>query len=366
MRPFICTHLFANIYLQTSICKHLITNIYLNWGFETMNDSTEGKIDFKSARYPFGFTLVELLVVIAIIGILISMLLPAVQSVREAARRAKCANNLKQIGFAMLNHELANGVLPVGGYACCWGTWKTGVMPFLEMGNVAELYDEGGKYTNGYRYSDARQWPVTRISFPIFRCPSDNYGDPTAPFGNVTRDNYVVNFGNTGYVARSRPERYFVVEQMGSVKFLGAPFRADGGANGSIKTVAVPLDDITDGMSCTLMAGEILTQRGGDLRGMTWWAGSTGFSGSLTPNTSSPDRMQSTGSCGNPITKNPPCVTIAGGTDTNPMLMALRSKHAGGVMTVRMDGSVHFASDDVFKDVWEALSTTQGSESIAE
>src|SRR2546421_11401093 len=89
-----------------------------------------------------GFTLVELLVVIAIIGVLVALLLPAVQTAREASRRSSCQNNLKQLSLAMLNYESVNGVLPggVGRFGCCWGTWQVRVLPYLEQGALAGLY----------------------------------------------------------------------------------------------------------------------------------------------------------------------------------------------------------------------------------
>ena len=111
------------------------------------------------------FTLVELLVVIAIIAMLVTLLLPAVQSAREAARRTQCTNNMRQATLAMHNYESAQGELPVGAYSCCWGTWIVKVLPFMEEGTLESNYVHENKYDrpdSSYRYSGAKNVNVTR------------------------------------------------------------------------------------------------------------------------------------------------------------------------------------------------------------
>lgn len=134
----------------------------------------------KTTTQPFGFTLVELLVVIAIIGVLVALLLPAVQAARESARRTTCKNHLKQIGLAMLNHESAIGAFPSGGWGWQWtadpdsgtgerqpGGWGAGVLNYIEAGNEFAI----GK---GLNKDEKRKALTVQLMTPIptFYCPS--------------------------------------------------------------------------------------------------------------------------------------------------------------------------------------------------
>ena len=299
-----------------------------------------------------GFTLIELLVVIAIIGVLVGLLLPAVQQAREAARRSSCSNNLRQTATAMHLYNDAINTLPPGRgpYGCCWGTWAVLVLPFMEESNAADAYVNwgGNDSTNGgHRYSGGPNLTVTRRRYQTLTCPSDI---PNAPLNSITSHNYAVNHGNTGYDRST----------INGVSFLQAPFSV--AASTTQPKKGVSLEEIVDGTSSTLMLGEVLQGAGGDLRGFIWWGDASGFSAYQAPNSSLPDRIYTAVFCNDQPEQNLPCAVSTG---TAPTMFAARSRHPGGVQVATCDGSTRFISETIELDVWRGLSSSQGGEVVS-
>jgi len=298
-----------------------------------------------------GFTLVELLVVIAIIGVLIALLLPAVQAAREAARRSQCLNNLKQIGLGMHNYENSHKTLPVGAWGCCWGTWQVAMLPYIEQESMYRQYVHSNKYGNpidNARYGHAANLPVTTQRVAAYTCPSDT-PQVHANRSKITAHNYVANYGNTNINQ---------VKQS-NVVFGGAPFSY--GGNKNVGPKAIKFAELKDGMSNTLMLSELIQGQNRDLRGFGWWFEGSGFQTFLTPNTSQPDVMQNASYCKNGA-PNPPC--IGPQTAARRSTYAARSRHPGGVHAVMCDGSGRFFSDNIALGVWRALGTTRGGEAL--
>jgi prepilin-type N-terminal cleavage/methylation domain-containing protein/prepilin-type processing-associated H-X9-DG protein len=312
------------------------------------------------------FTLIELLVVIAIIAILIGLLLPAVQKVREAAARSQCGNNLKQLGLAMHQYHDANRKLPKAEdsketYTCCWGTWQVLILPYIEQEAPFKNYQNWGG-------SDvvSTDWPsptppdvspkprysstvninsTTGFRYTVCTCPSDT---PNAPIARMTSHNYVVNYGNTTSAQSS----------FQGVPFLGAPFAP---------RKAFRFADITDGASNTLLMIEVVQGQRHDLRGFTWWGPSAGGTTFFPPNTTAPDANQygpgeDNGYC-DPLPPNPPCVQNSG---AYPTIQSARSKHPQGVNVLLGDGSVRFVSDNINLQTWRNLGSSRDNQVVGD
>ena len=320
-----------------------------------------------STRSRPGFTLVELLVVIAIIGVLVALLLPAVQSARESARRSQCTNNLKQVTLAVQNYaDVWRGALPVGEYACCWGTWLVALLPYIEQQQLFERYQYFGSVQNAAgnnyaqtdantRYGGALNRPVTTNWIKTYTCPSDMRSDPR---NGITFHNYVANHGNT---TLHRTASFGTTSTGQPNLFGGAPFIFVSSAT-SVPQV-VRLAEIVDGLSNTLAFSETVQGKQWDLRGFSWWNGGAHFSTFLMPNSTQPDVLENIIYCMPEVRLNPPCT---GPTSSSPSTIAARSRHPNGVLASMCDGSVRFVSNNIFMDTWRGLSTNNGGEKLTD
>jgi prepilin-type N-terminal cleavage/methylation domain-containing protein/prepilin-type processing-associated H-X9-DG protein len=313
-----------------------------------------------------GFTLIELLVVIAIIGVLIALLLPAVQKVREAANRMKCANNLKQIALGMHNYHDSFQKLPPqvarNANVCCYGTWQMAILPYVEQDNLWKLYvNYGNILGTQQRYDQRENLRATSVRLPLFNCPSEfPAAAKTVTFEGasfpITNQNYLVNVGNIDYsqgVDRPRP-----ADIPDTLRFLGAPFS---------RKSQLRLTDITDGTSNTIMAAEIRQGQpgpnGGDYRGNSWWAEGSGFTVFRTPNSSLPDYMTQNCVDTSQNSLNGPCQLFSG---ANIEVISARSRHTNGVNIALCDGSTRFVNNNITWELWQALGTAQGNEVIGD
>ena len=339
-----------------------------------------------------GFTLIELLVVIAIIAILIGLLVPAVQKVREAAARLQCTNNLKQLGLATHNYESTYKHLPpafrgtqIGGapgYFDLWGTVAF-LTPFLEQ---TAVYNSIDLRLTTYQLTPPYgiQAPTAVLTFvPIFLCPSDTgqsvCSNSYAITGDFAPTNYAFCLG-TGTTK-------------GRTNWLGSPWDADGVFYAQSR---VRLIDISDGTSNTAGASERLLGTGGEQTTVASRAMIDPQTMYVNPNAETTDancgsslrinfnqRRMYTWVAGEPRCTsynhyylpndpvNPDCVANYTGTDpltrsTGHGLSTARSRHTGGVNLWMCDGSVRFVPNSISLATWRALATRTGGEVLSD
>jgi prepilin-type N-terminal cleavage/methylation domain-containing protein len=313
-----------------------------------------------------GFTLIELLVVIAIIAILVALLLPAVQQAREAARRAQCKNNMRQLGLAAHLYHDTNKMIPpglitflsapaYGGYAA----QGTGIflLPYIEQGNLYNRYD----HNKGFDHIDNQF--VVNTPIPIYSCPSTPGGTKIMPSNNA----FASAFGGsptqngTNTVATTDYNGIRWVYDVNSNKNTGMMSHVWAFPPPTYSIYETTrFRDCTDGLSNTLLYLEMagrpdLYRRGTAVGGqVTWaqalWSAPWSFSTGIDIYTSSPDGT----------TQGGPCI-INCTNEWQPF-----SFHSGGVQITLADGSARFLSENLDGQIFWALSGRQDGRVVGE
>lgn len=323
-----------------------------------------------------GFTLVELLVVIAIIGILVALLLPAVNAARDAARKAQCKNNIKQCALAIVTYTEANKTLPAGGVSVNQLSWRCYILPYIEQKGVHDqmlVTDTFNKanffpcyvFKSGINNEGTRKGNLYSCRYPIstFLCPSSPDNGQSCPSSfNLTDGSKPwvgMYLGISGPVGAKNP--------VTGVDYKLIPGNSDGFATEGllIANTKVKIKDIRDGLSKTLMLGEHY------LGGRHGWASglpdnTSGAAANVPPfkgfgegQTAASDKYMA--GCKN-VRYALNDESAQANTNNN---QSMKSLHPGGNHYATGDGAVVFINEDINLPLYLALCSRSGGENVA-
>ncbi|PQO36788.1 prepilin-type cleavage/methylation domain-containing protein [Blastopirellula marina] len=303
----------------------------------------------KNLQRPRGFTLVELLVVIAIIGVLIALLLPAVQQAREAARRMTCSNQFKQIGIALHNYHDTFGSLPPGIVTTNQTCWLTHILPQIEQGSLYDQIDAAGAFDEPWEDVPAMvstgNTPLAKTIIDGYICPSDTGDGVNKRLGNSTNQ-----FGKSNYIG------------IFSAYYNSTNATATNGNGGSDRQAtffdnsSTSFRDITDGLSNTIIVAERAERKGSGPAGSLWIGYHNDSGGAISGSIAQFQvrlRMERS--------SNDTDYNINGNSNYNPS-----SNHPGGAQFLRGDASVVFLPETINLRTQAALGTIDGGEVIGE
>jgi prepilin-type N-terminal cleavage/methylation domain-containing protein/prepilin-type processing-associated H-X9-DG protein len=344
--------------------------------------------DISSRR---GFTLVELLVVIAIIGVLVALLLPAVQAAREAARRAECSNNLKQIILGIHNYHDTHKAFPISiGWNALNDTErgafsdKVPLLNFIERTTEYQQtnfndypYDSGGWYGNANLVAQSGR-------FPVFNCPSD----PNELFGGVANFTYAINMGTT----HDPPHNLQGASYAGEGRHNGACYyHGPNGGGAIIRDPTIRMGSFIDGTSNTVVYAEFVRQNPNLTNGSTtnrreWRQQVWNWTSGATTEQMRANCLAQTSLSGRPdmrgrawawsfigvgaayshtmLPNEKSCHSFEGDWQGSNA-MAAGSLHPGAVNVALGDGSVRGIGENIDKFVWWGIGTRGGNENVA-
>jgi prepilin-type N-terminal cleavage/methylation domain-containing protein/prepilin-type processing-associated H-X9-DG protein len=310
---------------------------------------------------PAGFTLVELLVVIAIIGVLVALLLPAVQAAREAARRMSCQNAIRQWALAMQNHHDAKKALPEATRYTPRRVWVVYTWPYVENQSVAMTYDQKIPFhdpPNTYVNTTNGAYAKTA---PIYYCPSDRPGAlwKGDPYWRA-RGNYAINWGNFKIPHEQTLDQMTASGKVAALAPFGLKDLVD-----LKQSRTTGFEEFTDGTSNTMLLSEIVfpgSDETFDIRG-DWLNDDRPCSMYMTTNTPNTTVADVSPFVPSPLIPEDPPYTNTGQANAHK---AARSRHPGGVNVAFADGSVRMIQDGITPATWQAMGSMNGEEVITE